>query len=357
MKDRKLNVGVVGAGFIGQLAHIESFCRLKNCRVAALAELRPELRRRVAERYGVGRTYPTHRELLKDPEVDAVVVVTPRSLTVPVALDCLQAGKHVLTEKPMTGTFDDGKRLVEAARAGKRHYAVGYMKRYDQGVQKAKSLLGELLASKELGLPLFARAHCFIGKGNSYANVGGHIVTDEKADFPAGDGWAMSPSWLPQARRREYEVYVNTFCHDINLLRDLFGRSPSVGYANFGPPAAQLAVLDFGTFRASLETGPSTSRDADELVEVYFEHGRLTLRMPPAMLRNVPATVEVVRAGDEQETFSSRCDWTWSFERQAAAFVDDILAGRESLSSGADSLEDLRLVEDLWRLEIRRASA
>lgn len=344
---------MVGAGFIGQLAHLSNFALLTNCRLAALAEMRPNLRRLVGERYGFARTYATHREMLRDPEVEAVVIVTPRAYTGPIALECLQAGKHVLTEKPMAGTVEAGERLVEAARARKLNYAIGYMKRYDEGVQKAKELLDEVLVSGELGSVLFARAHCYMG--NSYCNSYGHIVTDEKAEYSEA-GWPMSPQWLPEARRREYEAYINTYCHNVNLLRFLFGRTPSVEHVNFAS-IGQIAVLDFGAFRASLETGQSSNRDWDEVVEIYFTHGKLTIKTPPALLKNVPAAVELYSAGSVQEVRVPRPDWTWAFQRQAAAFVNDILSARAPGSSGADALEDLRIVEDMWRLELRRASS
>lgn len=185
MKDQKLKIGVIGAGFIGQLAHMMNYVEIKECQIVALAEFRPILRQKVAERYSIPRAYETHHELLQDPEVEAVVIVTPRPYTGPLALECLQAGKHVITEKPMAASFEQGKRLVDAAQAQKLHYAVGYMKRYDEGVQLGKRILDELVTSQELGPILFARAHCYMG--NSYCNADGHIVTDEKADY-ANDG-------------------------------------------------------------------------------------------------------------------------------------------------------------------------
>ena len=352
LSDRKLNIGMVGAGFIGQIAHLANFAQLKNCRLAAVAEMRPELRRRVVERYGIARSYAHHRDMLRDPDVEAVVIVTPRAHTGPVALDCLEAGKHVLTEKPMAGTVEGGERLVAAAAAKKVNYAIGYMKRYDEGVQKAKELIHDALATGKLGALQFVRAHCFMG--NSYCKADGHVVTEEKPEY-SDTGWSMTPAWLPEARRREYEAYVNTYCHNVNLLRFLLGRSPVVEHANFAS-AGQIAILDFGSFRASLETGAVSNRGWDEVVEIYFDHGKLTLKTPPALLKNVPASVELYSAGGFQEIRSPQIDWTWAFRRQAAAFVDDILAGRESGSSGADSLEDLRLVEGMWRLELRRAA-
>lgn len=351
MSQRKLNVGMIGAGFIGQCAHLVNYVEVRGCRVAALAEFRPELRRKVAERYGIPRVYATHRELLKDSEIEAVVVVTPRPHTAPVVLDCIEAGKHVLSEKPMAGTSEQGQRLVDAASARKLHYAVGYMKRYDEGVQVAKQLLDEAIQSGSLGPVLYARAHCYMGE--SYANADGHVVTEEKPAY-ADAGWPVAPEWLPAEWHKPFASFVNTYSHNTNLLRFLFGRTPAIEYVNLRGQAAQVAVLDFGGFSATLETGRVSNRGWDEITEVYFADGRLTLRTPPALLKNVPASVELYRAGATQEVVSPQPNWSWSFRRQAQAFVDDVLGKRESLSSGADALHDLRLIEDMWRMEMRR---
>lgn len=354
MAARRLNVGIVGAGFIGQCAHFVNFAEARDCRILGIAEFRPELRRLVAQRYGIPHAYATHQELIRNPEIDAVVVVTPRAYTAPIVLDCLNAGKHVLSEKPMAGTVEQGERLVEAARRKGVHYAVGYMKRYDEGVQLAKRLLDESLASGSLGAPLFARAHCYMG--DSYCRAGGHVMTAEKAEY-ADVGWPTAPDWVPAAQGKAYAAFVNTYSHNTNLLRYLFGKTPRVEYSNVSGPAGQIAVLDFGGIPATLETGRSSSRTWDEVTEIFFADGRLTVRTPPALLKNVPATVELYRAGTTQEIVAPQCDWTWSFRRQAEAFVRDALDGGPGLASGADALEDLRLIEELWRRDAARARA
>ena len=216
MSEARLNVGMVGAGFIGQLAHLMNLTEIEQCRVVALAERRDELRAKVATRYEIPRAYRTHHELLRDPEVDAVVVVTPRAYSGPVTLDCLNAGKHVLCEKPMAGTHEQGCRLVEAARSRGVHYAVGYMKRHDAGVQAAKRILDELIVSGELGPVTFARAHCHMG--DSYAKADGHVVTNEEATYP-DDGWPIAPDDFPSTVARDYAAYLNTYSHNTNLLR------------------------------------------------------------------------------------------------------------------------------------------
>jgi predicted dehydrogenase len=346
-----VKVGIVGAGFMGQIAHIDNYAQIESCRIVALAEVRPELRRRVALRYDIPRTYETHLDLLDDPEVEAVVAVTPRPQIGPIALDCLKAGKHLITEKPMAATLEQATVLVDAARVSGVRYSVGYMKRHDEGVQLAKQLLDEVVASGELGPIVYARAHCFMG--DSYANAGGHIVTDE---VPSGDRpvWPIAPEWVSEAREREYAWFLNVYVHNVNLLRYLLGRTPTVDFARLDREDGMVALLDFQDYTATLEAGRSSYHDWDEVTEVFFAHGRLRVVTPPALLRNMPAQVELYRGADGFETRVPQSGWTWAFRRQAEAFINDVRSDGDSLASGSDGLTDMKLVEDMWRLELNR---
>lgn len=353
MASRKLGVGMIGAGFIGQLAHLMNLVEVEDCRLVAVAEMRPELRQQVATRYQIEKSYATHQELLQDPEVEAVVVVVPRAYTGPLVLDCLRAGKHVLSEKPMAGTFEQSRRLVEEAERQGLHYQVGYMKRYDEGVQEAKKLLDQVVSSGELGQLVFARAHCFMGE--SYCRADGHVVTREVAEY-SEPGWPVWPEDFDEVTGRHFHFYLNTFSHNTNLLRYLVGRTPAIEHVRFEPQDGRFALLDFGDFAASLETGRMSHRNWDEVTEFYFQDGMLTLKTPPALLKNVPAQVELYRAGERQQVVKPLSHWTWAFRRQAQAFVSDVLEGRAGLSLGRDALEDVKLIEQMWRTWSKRRS-
>jgi predicted dehydrogenase len=345
---RPLRLGFVGAGFVGQLAHIDNYAQLEDCEIVALAELRPELRRKVCERYGIARGYATHEELLADPEVDAVVVVTARPMMPVVAYDCLAAGKHVITEKPMAHTVEQAEKLVAMAREKGVIYAVGYMKRFDEGVERAKELAEALMASGELGRVIHARARCFMGE--SYCNIDGHVVTDEAkpavSDRPV---WPEGPDWLPPDKIRPYAWFINVYAHNINLLRHLAGATPTADYAWLGHIYGQVAVLNFGDFVATLEAGQYSYRGWDEVTELSFEKGFLRVETPPSFLRNISGRVTLYRGGEEHVLVQPQLPWSWAFRRQAQAFVTAVLEGREPLNSGADALEDIRLAEAIWR--------
>jgi predicted dehydrogenase len=349
---RPIGIGFVGAGMVGQAAHLANFRELTNCRVVALAELRSELGRTVASRFGVAKVYESHRELLADKDVQAVVVVTRPQAHGPIVLDALEAGRHVLSEKPMAHTVEQATRLVEAASRRRLCYAVGYMKRHDAGTQQAKSMLDALRASGELGRIVFLRAYCFGGEFR--CGTSDFVMTDEVRP----DGlkvWPVAPEWMPPDSVADYASFLNVFIHDLNMIRFLAGTEPQVTAVDLRRRNGRVVMLDFDAFSGVLEMAEIGSSDWQEGVEILFERGRLTLQFPSPMLRNVPARVELTRGTDRPEVVAPRVPWSWAFRRQAEAFVADVAAQREPLASGADSVGDLRLAEAIWSKHLGRS--
>ena len=345
--DKKLKVGWVGSGFVGQVAHLSNYAQIDEADVVALAELRPQLGKRVCQRYGIPEYCDNHLDLLDKCDVEAVVAIVRRQHIASVGLDILNEGRHLFTEKPMAPTLDQADRLVSAAAAKGLCYSVGFMRRHDEGVQIAKQVLDELLESRELGRVLHARFFCFGGK--DYCNVPGYIGTDEPR--PEHMVWPIAPDWIPKELEDDYEHFTNVAVHDVNLIRFLFGRSPTVSHAAYRRSAATVVLMDFDEFPCVLEFSDIDQNRWDEGVEIYFERGRLKIDLPPAMLRNVAARVEIYkdRGAVPGEMICPQPDWTWAFQREDKAFVMDVLEGRTPVANGEDSIEDMRLIEDIWR--------
>jgi predicted dehydrogenase len=341
-----IGIGFVGGGMIGQIAHIANFADLPGCHIRALAELRPELGREAAKRFQIERVYPSHRELLLDPKVDAVVVATRRAATGPIVRDAFNNGKHVLSEKPMAATHALAQVLVNAAFSANRKYAIGFMKRHDFGVQQAKKILGELELSGELGRIIFMRGYCF---GGDFL-VGGTEFAMTKEVRPDGlELWPSAPDWIPRSLVDDYAWFLNVFVHDLNLLRFLAGGTPEVTGVDLRRPNGRLVMFDFGEFPGVLEMAEVDFGEWSEGVEILFEKGCLRVELPPPLLRNVPARVELYRGGERKEKVRPEVPWSWAFRRQAEAFIADIREGNEPIASGKDSLEDMILIERIWR--------
>lgn len=345
---RRLGIGMIGAGMVGQVAHLTNFVQVAGCEVVALAELRPELGRKAASKFGISKVYSSHHELLRDDRVEAVVVVTRRAATGPVVLDALTSGRHVLSEKPMAHTLAQARHLVDAAATRDLRYALGFMKRHDAGAQLAKRLLDDARESGALGRVLLARIYCH---GGEFAcGVDGFVMTDE----PRPEGlalWPIAPEWLSADLAEDYAWFLNVYSHDVNLLRYLFPGPCVVKSADLSRRNGRVVLLDEGTFPIVLELAESRADQWREGAEVLFERGRLALRFSSPMERNQPARVTLYRAGAGSTEYD--VEWSWSFRRQAEAFVVDVLDGRPPLASGQDSLEDMRLIEDIWRCHLR----
>ena len=111
---KRIKVGVIGTGFIGP-AHIEALRRLGNIDVVALAECSDDVARSKAETLGIDKYYGDYRELLKDGRIQSVHICSPNYLHYEMAKAALEAGKHVICEKPLAISVAEAKELVELA--------------------------------------------------------------------------------------------------------------------------------------------------------------------------------------------------------------------------------------------------
>ena len=147
---RKLKTAVFGTGFMGRV-HTEGIRRLGNVEVAGIAASSAEKARKFGEEVGVERTTGDYRELLKDPSIDAVHVCTPNVLHFPMAKAAMEAGKHVLCEKPLATSVAEAQQLVALAKEKNLANCTFHNLRYYPLVQNIRRLreageLGEIYA-------------------------------------------------------------------------------------------------------------------------------------------------------------------------------------------------------------------
>ena len=122
MKNNKVKVAFVGAGFIGQLCHINNYFLNKDCEIVAIAEVKKKQCNKVADKYSIPNRFYNHIDLLKSNiQFDAVIIVTKRSMTAPIAYDCLKYGKSILTEKPMALNVNDASKLIKISKRKKNN--------------------------------------------------------------------------------------------------------------------------------------------------------------------------------------------------------------------------------------------
>ncbi|HMJ91597.1 MAG TPA: Gfo/Idh/MocA family oxidoreductase [Candidatus Acidoferrum sp.] len=134
----KLRCAVIGAGAVGT-EHLNSLLHCPRAAAVAIAETNAQRLREAAEKYHVPRTYTNYKELLEQPDIDAVTIALPNYLHAQVAIDALNARKHVLIEKPMATNAKDAAKIVAAAQKARRTVMVAKNLRFDRHAQTARA--------------------------------------------------------------------------------------------------------------------------------------------------------------------------------------------------------------------------
>jgi predicted dehydrogenase len=347
MAELTLRLGFVGCGYMGQLAHLENYARLPNVALVGLAEGRPELARRVAERYGFARLYPDHQALAADPEIDAVISVMGFDLNYGVVRDLLATGKHVATEKAMCLTVDGARELTEQARATRRVYQVGYMKRFDPAVRLARDWIAARRADGAHGPLLYARIWCAHGDWSWHSPP--PLRTDET---PPPYDTPREPR--PQDESQEEFAWViswlNYYSHQTNLLRWILGEDYTVAHYRPHPNCDLVLGQSASGVPVYCEFPHTQVAEWDEGVQVHFARATLRLELPAPLARQQSGRVTIATAGDGARIECPYVPPLWSFAEQAKAFVAAALGEGPEISPPEDAAKEVVLAHELVRM-------
>jgi predicted dehydrogenase len=165
-----LKIGVIGAGSISDL-HLQSYRKLEDAELLAVCDLNEARAQGKADKYDIPCVYADYRDLLANPDVDAVSICTWNDSHAEIGIAALRAGKHVLVEKPLCRTVEEAERLRQAVDESGRTLQVGFVRRYDANAQLVKRFID----GGELGEIYYAKASCLRRLGNPggwFADVG-----------------------------------------------------------------------------------------------------------------------------------------------------------------------------------------
>jgi predicted dehydrogenase len=149
---RTVKVGVIGCG--AGVFHLEGYAEEARVEVVALAGLDTPRCKELAGRFAVPQIYGDYRELLAVPEIEAVSVVVPNHLHLPVTLAAIEAGKHVLVEKPLARNTAEGERMVRAAKDAGKVLSIAFNRRFRHDVD----LVHNHVAAGGMGRVYYAKA-------------------------------------------------------------------------------------------------------------------------------------------------------------------------------------------------------
>jgi len=312
---RKLRIGVLGCGPIAQAAHFDACIRAHNAELYAICDVAEDLLARMQAVHQPHVAYNDYAAMLADPDVDAVIVAIADQFHVPMALKALQAGKHVLVEKPMGVTVEECDELRSTAAASGLTVQVGNMKRFDPGIAFARQFIreeiGELMALKAWYCDSTYRY-------TTVPNLQPVFETSKAIRRPGGD---------PKAIKTRYNL-LGHGSHLVDTARYLGGEIERV---------RATLVQKFGAFCWFVEAGFANGAvghldltiavrmDWHEGFEIYGEFGSVVAKTPNPWFRQT-SQVECFSSKDSQYHRPIGADGH-SYKLQVEGFADVILNG------------------------------
>jgi len=346
--EQKVRIGFVGVGSMGQCAHLKNYANLGNCEVVAIAEIREELGRKVAARYGIPKVYSTHAQMLEQEKLDGIVAAQQFSRHGVLVPELLKAGLPVFTEKPLAAAVEVGEKIVQAMKQSGTWHMLGYHKRSDPATMYAKAEIDRLKESGDLGKMTYVRI--LMPAGDWVANGFIDLIRDG-SPAPALE-WDPPASDMDEGTRNSYNAFVNYYIHQVNLMRHLLGEPYGMTYAD--PSGVLLAGQSDSGVACIIEMTPyQTTVDWQESAMVCFQRGYIKIDLPAPLASNRPGRVEILRDpgnGVTPETIVPQLPWIHAMRQQAMNFIAAIKGEAQPPCTSEEALEDLKVAREYIRL-------
>jgi predicted dehydrogenase len=334
-----VRIGFVGVGAMGQCAHLRNYVITPRCKVAAIAELRPQLAMGVALRYGVTGVYRDHREMLANEKLDALVAIQPYQIHGQIIPELLKTKLPILIEKPLARSIEVAEQIV--ATPGSERLYIGYHKRSDPATLWAVQQIKQWKSTGEMGAMKYVRVTMppgdWIAQGFSQ-----RIESDEpypKLEFDP------PPEGMGDAAAKQYDAFVNYYIHQVNLIRLLLGDEYHVAMAE--PSGVLMIGHSEGGVVCALEMAPyRTTTDWQESAFVSFEKGWIKIELPAPLAIDRAGKVTLFEDdGGGPRTITPEFPRVHAMRRQAEQFVAAVRGERTNLCRVDEALKDLRVAK------------
>ena len=323
---KKLGWAIVGLGSLAIHQILPAFAKCEKSKVVALVSGHPDKANKLAQRYGVESkniyNYENYDSLNNNPEVDVIYIVLPNGMHAEYTVRGLQAGKHVLTEKPMANTPAECQQMIDAARKADRKLMVAYRCRYEPYNQEAI----RIARSHELGPTQM-------------------ILAD--AGFPIGDPnqWRLTKKMSGGGSLMDIGIYA------LNASRYLTGEEPkevnAMIYSSPGDPRFR-EVEEHVTFQLRFPSGVLANCTSSY---GYFHQSHYRIMGTEARLCMDPATwYSGLRLWTERGNIIEQRDLPEvdHFAAEMDHMSDCVQGNKQPLTPGEEGLRDLTIMQAIY---------
>jgi len=329
--NEKLRIGVIGCGEISWKSKSPGIATAKNAEHVMVTDIRKELAKGLAAEYGVPWTTDLD-ELLASRDVDAVYISVPHYLHAPLATKSLDAGKHVLVEKPITTTLEDADAMIAKAKEKGLTLSVAYSAQVNATMIQLHQMIAQGMLGKVTGTRIVYR-------GDKHASYWQGGFTQR-----VKDDWRVS-----KEKAGGGPMIMNTI-HDINTMRYLTGLEASRVYAEADTFATPIEVEDYiavtirynngaiGTLEAACTLPGRDSKGA--VNRIYGEKGQVILGgRPQIFVREAWGDVPGGEWWEMPPTQSPK-----GSQPMMEKFAQAVLSGEEPAVTGWDGRQALEIV-------------
>lgn len=350
-RGRVIRFGVIGVGGMG-VGHCNCITRVKQARLTAVCDIDPATAEKVGQQFNVPY-FVNHRQLLKSGLCDAATIATPHPSHAPIAIDCMRAGLHVISEKPLSERVSMAEKMAQAAKKNRVAFVVMFQRRFEPVIAKAM----EIVKSGQIG--------------KIYRTC---MISPEFRSQAYYDSGTWRATWAGEGGG----VMMNQSPHIMDIFIQLCGL-PSAVYGRTETRMHRIEVEDLaeallkypngGTgylYCSTNEAGPA------QMIEVFGDKGKLILRsgelklyrFKPGIQRYLAVSKKMWGGPDLVEVPLKIPDKRTGHANVIANLVRHLLHGEKLFTPGASGIASLELAnaimlsayEDRWvKLPIRRA--
>ena len=313
----KLRWGILGTSYFARNKMLPALRHCRHVEVSAIASRSLEKAQAAAAQFGIVRAYGSYEALLADPALDVVYNPLPNHLHVPWSIKALEAGKHVLCEKPIALSVAEAQQLVNTAQRYPNLIVMeAFMYRFHPQWQRARQLVGE----GSIGELRTIHSHF------SYSNTDGGNIRNQ---VTSGGGGMMDIG-----------------CYCISLSRLLFDAEPqrvfgAIEYdAQFKTDRLASGILEFGRGTATFTC--STQLALYQRVQILGTTGRIEIEIPFNMPPDKPARLWLQRGTQTEEILVDPCN---QFTLQADQFSLAVLNNTAVPTPLTDALNNMKVIE------------
>ncbi|MFD0710710.1 Gfo/Idh/MocA family protein [Paenibacillus sp. GCM10027626] len=338
-----LKIGVIGAGSISE-AHLNAYKGNNEVEIFAICDLNKERAEAAAKKYGASHVYTDYNELLANPEIVAVSICTWNNTHAPISKAAVQAGKHVLVEKPLCRTVEEALDLQEAVRASGKILQVGFVRRYDPNAQ----MLNKFIQNGDVGEIYYAKASSIRRLGNP----GGWFSDVERS----GGGplidigvHVIDLCWYLMGRPKVKSVSGNTY-------KKLGNRNhiENLSFYKAADYNAELnTVEDMTNALIRFENGSSIMVDVsftlhakkdEAMVKLFGTKGGLEVDPAISIITEKYNTILNIDPQVDAQGF----DFARAFQGEIDHFVNCIKTGSEPISPVEDGVEIMKILRGIY---------